>query len=369
MDAARDLPFRIALSLIPGVGFMTAKVLYNYFGSAEAIFKAREKTLLKVPGIGTVTAANIRNQNVLKRAEAEVEFNLKHRIKTWFYQDADYPSKLKMCEDAPIVLFGRGNFDLNGKKIVAIVGTRNATDYGREFCQNIISEMALRGDYCVVSGLAYGIDIAAHKACLKRGVLTVGVPGHGLDRIYPSQHRQIAEKMLVNGGLVTEFLSYTEIERQNFLRRNRIIAGLADAVIIVESAEKGGALVTADIASSYNRDVFAVPGRIIDPFSKGCNELIRQNKAGLISGLADLEYVMSWQAEIDFPRPVQPTLFADLEEDEKNVLSAIGGDVRSVDEICERVHMPAGQLSSILLRMEFNGHILCLPGKRYRLKS
>ncbi|MGV8095865.1 MAG: DNA-processing protein DprA [Mangrovibacterium sp.] len=369
MDTADDTCFRIALSLIPGVGFVHAKNLFAYFGSAEAIFKAKEKTLMKVPGIGSVISGNIRNQQVLERAKAEIEFTNRHRIKTLFYQDEDYPSRLKLCEDAPLILFSHGKIDFSRNKVVAIVGTRHATDYGRRFCDELIAGMAGRGDYCIVSGLAYGIDVAAHRACLKHGVPTIAVLGHGLDRIYPSLHRSVAEKMLENGGLVTEFLSHTEIERQNFLRRNRIIAGLSDAVIIIESAERGGALVTADIAGSYNRDVFAVPGRVTDPYSRGCNELIRQNKASLISSLDDLEYFMSWQPEIDNTPAVQTQLFMDLTPDEKKIVDLIQEKMLSIDDICQLVTMPAGHVSSLLLGLEFNGIVQSLPGKMYKLRN
>jgi len=369
MDTTDDLCFRIALSLIPGVGFIHARSLFTYFGNARDIFRAREKTLMKVPGIGSITAGNIRSQKVLERAKAEVEFIERHRIRPLFYQDTDYPSRLSLCEDAPLILFSRGNIDFTITKMVAIVGTRNATEYGRGFCDELIAGMAGRGDYCVVSGLAYGIDVAAHKACLKYGVPTIGVLGHGLDRIYPSLHRPVAEKMLENGGLLSDFISRTEIERQNFLRRNRIIAGLSDAVIIVESAERGGALVTADIAGSYNRDVFAVPGRTADPYSRGCNELIRQNKASLISNLDHLEYFMSWQAGVDQIRTVQKQLFPDLTPDERKIVDSIRDQVLSIDDICQQVTMPAGHVSALLLGLEFNGVVASLPGKMYKLKN
>lgn len=361
--------YRIALSLIPGVGFIHARNLLDYFGSARAIFKARETTLVKVPGIGNITAGNIRSQQVLERAKAEMEFIEKHRIKTLFYQDDDYPSRLKNCEDAPLILFAHGKIDFNIPKMVAVVGTRHATEYGKGFCEKLIAEMATHGNFCVISGLAYGIDITAHKACLKNGIPTIGVLGHGLDRIYPSLHRSTAEKMIRNGGLVTDFISGTEIERQNFLRRNRIIAGLADAVVIVESAEKGGALVTADIAGSYNRDVFAVPGRTTDRWSRGCNELIRQNKACLINDLDDLEYFMSWQPEIDSQSAVQTRLFEELTEEEQKIVDVIRQKALSIDDICLQLNMPAGHVSSLLLGLEFNGVVVCLPGKIYKLKN
>lgn len=369
MDEKDDLRYQIALSLIPGVGFVNAKNLLGYFGSARAVFHAKEQTLIKVPGIGSVIASNILGQQVLERAEAEIPFIEKHRISALFYQDDDYPSRLKQCEDAPLILFSKGKIDFGSELVVAIVGTRNATESGRQFCDDLVAGMARHGGYCVVSGLAYGIDVAAHKACLKYGVPTIGVLGHGLDQIYPSLHRPVAEKMLGNGGLVTDFLSRTEIERQNFLRRNRIIAGLADAVVIVESAEKGGALVTADIAGSYNRDVFAVPGRISDIHSRGCNELIKHNKASLIENLDDLEYFMSWQAQIDNRPAVQPRLFLELTPEEQRIVDILGVNSLSIDDICQLVAMPAGQVSSLLLGLEFKGALVSLPGKMYKLKN
>ncbi|MDD4190134.1 MAG: DNA-processing protein DprA [Mangrovibacterium sp.] len=368
MDTSDDLCFRIALSLVPGVGFVTAKNLLAWFGSARAIFKAKEQTLMKVPGVGSVLAGNIVHQQVLSRAEAEVGFIRRHRIRTFFYQDEDYPSRLRQCEDAPLILFAKGEVNPFSGKMVAIVGTRKATEHGRRFCDELVEGMARHGDYCVISGLAYGIDVAAHKACLKHGVKTIGVLGHGLDQIYPSLHRPVAEKMLKNGCLVTDFISHTDIERQNFLQRNRIIAGLADAVVIVESAARGGALVTADIAGSYNRDVFAVPGRTSDLYSKGCNELIKRNKASLIENLDDLEYFMSWQPEVDHVPAVQPRLFTELAPDEQSIVNALGEKALSIDEICQSSMMPAGLVSSLLLGLEFQGVVISLPGKVYKLR-
>ena len=251
--------------------------------------------------------------------------------------------------------------------MVAIVGTRNATNYGRDFCDSLIREMASRGGYCVISGLAYGIDVAAHKACLKNGVPTIGVLAHGLDQVYPALHRSVAMRMLDCGGLVSDFLSETIIERQNFLRRNRIIAGLADVTIIVESAEKGGSLVTADIADSYNRDVFAVPGRSVDQFSKGCNQLIKRNKASLIETLDDLEYAMSWQQAVDKPVRIQKQLFIELNDEEQKVADALQEHELYIDQLCSMVSMPMGKVSAVLLGMEFKGLVVSLPGKMYKL--
>ena len=260
MSKKNQLKYQIALSLIPGIGCINAKTLVSYVGSVEGIFKEKEFRLKKIPGIGEVTAKSIANQNVLSRAEEELNNIEKHQIQTYFYLDEDYPYRLKRCADAPLVLFSRGNVNLNKRQMVAIVGTRNATSYGKECCSNLIEALAERSGYCVVSGLAYGIDVAAHKACLKFGVPTIGVLGHGLDQVYPKLHKSTAERMLEDGGLVSDFLCDPEFDRKNFVKRNRIIAGLCDATIVVESAEKGGSLVTADIADSYNRDVFVFPG-------------------------------------------------------------------------------------------------------------
>lgn len=367
MSLPDSLKFQIALSLIPGLGPVGAKKLIAYLGSVEAIFQSGENRLMKIPGIGKITAKSIFSQDYIAKAEREISFIQKNNIKVSFYLDDDYPLRLKRCVDAPLILYSKGNVNLNAEKVVAIVGTRNATDQGKQFCNDLVAEMAKNGGYCVISGLAYGIDISAHKACVKYKVPTVGVMGHGLDKIYPSLHKSVADKILNDGGLVSDFVSDTKIERQNFLQRNRIIAGLADATIIVESAKKGGALVTADIASSYNRDVFAVPGRITDTFSLGCNKLIKDNKAAMIECLEDLEYAMSWQADVDLPRKVQHELFIELSPDEQKIADSLESGSMFIDELCQQVGMPGAKVSSLLLGMEFNGVVKSLPGKMYRL--
>lgn len=367
MKKTEKLKYQIALSLLPNVGSVNAKKLIAYKGSVEAIFSSNEKSLSKVPGIGDVTAKKISESEVLSRAQKEVDFVVKHGIQWAFYLDENYPVRLKRCVDAPLVLFWKGDIKFNVDKIVAIVGTRNATSYGRGFCDSLVEEMAARGGYSVISGLAYGIDVTAHKACLKHGVPTIGVLAHGLDALYPRLHRSTADKMMTNGGLVSDFLSETKIERQNFLQRNRIIAGLADATIIVESAEKGGSLVTADIADSYNRDVFALPGRNSDPFSKGCNRLIKSNKASMIESLNDLEYVMSWQQSVDRPTQIQRQLFVELTNEEQKIVDELQEHELFIDQICAVVGLPMGKVSAILLGLEFKGVVASLPGKMYKL--
>jgi DNA processing protein len=363
------LVHKIALSLIPGIGSVTARNLIAYIGSVEGVFQEKEKTLMKIPGIGEVNAQKIARQNVLERAKKEVDFIHKNQIQTFFYLDENYPTRLKNCSDAPIILYFRGKANLNEQRILSIVGTRKATNYGKEMCDELIQSFSKRNyPLLVVSGLAYGVDIHAHKACLKYDIPTVGVFAHGLDTIYPGIHAPIAIKMLEKGGLITDFTSETLIDRQNFLRRNRIIAGLADATIVVESAEKGGALVTANIANSYNRDVFAFPGRSNDPYSKGCNNLIKHNEAALVENCFDIEKAMNWDMTISAAHAIQKSLFVDLSPEEQKLFDLLKGGDRFIDEITISTQLPMSKVSGLLLGMEFKGLVTSLPGKMYRVK-
>lgn len=369
MENSDSLVYNIALSMIPGIGNVTARNLVAYIGSVEGIFREKEKNLVKIPLIGEVNAQKILRQNVLDRAKREVEFIHKNKIKTCFYLDENYPVRLKNCNDAPIMLFFKGNANLNEDKIISVVGTRNATNYGKEICDELIHSFAHRNyPLLVVSGLAYGIDIHAHKACLKYNIPTVGVFAHGLDMVYPTLHTPVAAKMVENGGLLSDFTSETQIDRQNFLSRNRIIAGLADATIVIESAEKGGALVTADIANSYNRDVFAFPGRNTDPYSKGCNNLIKLNKATLVECQADIEKAMNWDDASLKPKSLQTSLFVELTADEQKLVDLLKTGERFVDELSLETQLPMGRVSSLLLGLEFKALVVSLPGKMYRLK-
>jgi DNA processing protein len=304
----------------------------------------------------------------MAKAGKEIEFILKNKINVYFYTEKEYPQRLKTCADAPIILYTKGNMNLDGQRVISIVGTRNATDYGKHACDELVRKIAERKyQILITSGLAYGIDIHAHKAALKYNLPTAAVVAHGLDRIYPSLHREIAFKMLACGGLVTDFPSETKIDPQNFLRRNRIIAGLADATIVVESAEKGGALVTADIASSYNRDVFAFPGRAGDNFSKGCNQLIRNSGASLIEGIDDLEFFMGWENKSG-EKAVQAKLFVDLLPDEEKVVKLLNENGELfIDNISSELSIPVNRISSLLMNMEFKNILIALPGKKYRL--
>jgi len=369
MENPDSLAYKIAISLIPGIGSVTARNLIAYVGSVEGVFQEKEKNLMKIPGVGEVNAQKIVQQDVLNRAKREVDFITKNQIRTFFYLDENYPFRLKTCSDAPIILYYKGIANLNEPRIISVVGTRNATSYGREICDELIRNFSEKNyQIVVVSGLAYGVDVQAHKACLKYNVPTIGVFAHGLDTIYPALHAPVASKMLENGGLITDFVSETKLDRPNFLRRNRIIAGLADATIIVESAEKGGALVTADIANSYNRDVFAFPGRSCDLYSRGCNKLIKFNEAVLVENQADIEKAMNWDAKSGSARYVQTSLFVELTTEEQKLVDVLKGGDRFVDEITMETQLSMSKVSALLLGLEFKGLVNSLPGKMYRLK-
>jgi len=359
------LKYQIGITLIPGVGDVNARKLISYCGGAEAVFREKKKALLKIPGIGESTVNSIVSQNVLIRAEEEIAFIEKYKIKTLFFTDKDYPRRLKHCIDSPVMLYYKGNADLNSDKIISMVGTRRASDYGKEICSKIIEDLSLLKVF-VVSGLAYGIDVKAHQAALQFGLETVGVLAHGLDRIYPYSHKAMAEKMINSGGLITDFLSKTNPDRENFPKRNRIIAGLADALIVVESAIKGGALITANIANSYDRDVFAVPGKVTDKWSEGCNFLIKTNKAALIQSAEDVVLMMQWQEKAK-GSSIQKKLFEELTPDEELVLNVLKEkDEVSVDYIVLSSQFSNSKIAALLLNLEFKGLVKSLPGKMYK---
>jgi DNA processing protein len=365
-----SLKHKIALSLIPGIGDINARKLVSHIGSVEGVFTESYGSLVKIPGIGTSLAKYICERSYLDAAEKEAEYVQKNGIRTFFYLDNDYPYRLRQCDDSPVTFFYRGTTDLNSLHMLSMVGTRNASARGRDICEKIISFLAQRHpDLVIISGLAYGIDIASHKAALACNLQTIGVLAHGFKTTYPSVHRSVAASMMTRGGLISDFLSDELPERNNFIKRNRIIAGLSDATVVVESGTKGGALITADIASSYNRDVFAVPGRPDDQWSAGCNSLIKRNKAALVENGEDIEYFLGWKSETD-NMPVQRMLFNDLNDDERAVYEQISREGEmNIDAICRVVGMPVYKLSSLLLQMEFNGIIRCYPGNLYRIVS
>lgn len=367
MSSEVSLKHKIALGLIPRIGDINARKLVSYFGSVEAIFFEPYRNLVKIPGIGSGIAGYISEKSYLETAEKEAEYVTKNNIRTYFYLDNDYPYRLRQCDDSPVVFYFKGNCDLNNTKMLSVVGTRNATTRGKEHCEKIIGELSEgHPELIIVSGLAYGIDIAAHKAALSNNIKTIGVLGHGFRTIYPSLHRSTANAMIEQGGLLTDFMSDTLPERNNFLKRNRIIAGLSDATLVVESGIKGGALITAEMANSYNRDVFAVPGRPGDQWSAGCNELIKNNKAALIESSKDIEYFMSWKSQKS-NLPVQRRLFSDLNETEQKIYELILKENElTIDQICRTLDIPVNKLSSVLLQMEFSGIVKCYPGNLYR---
>ena len=324
--------------------------------------------MLKIPGVGDFVAAQIKEEEALKRAEKEIAFIRKNGIKPLFFASKEYPERLKHCMDSPVLLYTKGRANLNPEKVISVVGTRNATDYGKSVCERIIEGLKDL-DVFIVSGLAYGIDITAHKAALKNGLKTAAVLAHGLDKIYPSLHRKTADEMLENGALLTEFISGTQPDRENFPQRNRIIAGMADATIVVEAGKKGGALITAELANSYNRDVFAVPGNVGEKHSEGCNWLISRNKAALITCAEELIYMMGWEpVEKTGKKPVQKQLFVELTPEQKTLVDLLNENGQmGIDTICLKTAMSMSKAAAILLDLEFSGIVAVLPGKVYRL--
>jgi DNA processing protein len=363
------LRYKIGLGLIPKIGPVLTKRLIAYCGSAEGVFREKRMLLSKIPGIGARLAGHIASQRNLSAADAEIEFIHRHGIQVLFYLDESYPERLKQCEDGPVLLYCKGKAALNRKRVISIVGTRNPTDYGRTITRAFVEALsAAYPEMLIVSGLAYGIDICAHKAALKNNLDTAGVLGHGLNVLYPSAHREVARQMVEQGLLITEFRHDEKPEAPNFVKRNRIIAGLADATLVMESGEKGGALITADIAGSYHRDVFAFPGRISDKYSTGCNRLIKTNRAAMLETLADLEYMMGWQ-KTEKPRAsCQQELFVQMGPDESLLLDLLRTEnMLTIDQLALHGNMPVSKVSAMLLNLEFKGVVKCLPGKVYQL--
>ncbi|MGC8824950.1 MAG: DNA-processing protein DprA [Bacteroidales bacterium] len=370
MISSQHLLYAIALSMVDGVGSVNAKKLIAYTGGVEQVFREKKKNLLKIPGINEGMVEQILKADSLKAAEKELAFIAKNDIRALFYLDEDYPLRLKQCFDSPLILYVKGVASLHQEKVISVVGTRSATEYGKMCCEQIIQQLSEHNHkVLIVSGLAYGIDIAAHRSALKHHFETVAVLGHGLNMIYPAVHVQYAREIVEHGALVTEYHSQSILDRAYFVRRNRIIAGLADATLVIESGEKGGALITAELANSYNREVFAVPGRISDPFSSGCNRLIAQNKARILHTIDELENALGWK-KIEQPRFIQTQLFADLSEEENIILSVIRNhNDMLIDLISLETNIPIHRVSAALLNLEFAGLVKSLPGKRYKSTS
>ncbi|HPM29682.1 MAG TPA: DNA-processing protein DprA [Chryseolinea sp.] len=357
----------LALHFIPGIGDYTIRQLISYCGSAEKVFQTPKGKLLKIPGIGSVTAESIIKGKPFQQAEKELKLAEKEKVSLLFYTDKNYPTRLKQIADAPSLLYVSGNIDFENPKTVAIVGTRKSTDYGKNCVEELV-EALVPHNALIISGLAYGIDIQAHKQALKNQLSTLGVMGSGMDIIYPAAHRETAKKMLSLGGLVTENAFGTKPDAHNFPARNRIIAGLADALVVVEAAEKGGALITAEIANSYNKDVFAFPGNIGQSYSHGCNNLIKANKAHLLTSVKDLEYIMNWDVRSEPKKKIVLSLDA-YGPSEQTVIKILleNNNQLIIDELSWRSGLPISQLASVLLGLEFQNIITALPGKIYRL--
>lgn len=363
--------FAMALTNIQGINTIQAKRLYEAFGSATALFENRNDLKSYIPDVSPRLQEIMKDVSLpIKRAEDEMNFISKKKISLLMHNDDAYPQRLKNCDDAPIVLYYCGNADLNKAKIISMVGTRKCNEYGKDICRNFVADLkAYNPDILVVSGLAYGIDIHSHRAALANDMETVGVLAHGLDRIYPSVHRQTAVDMVSHGGLLTEYMSGTSPERYNFLSRNRIIAGICDACLVVQSANKGGSLVTADLAQAYNRDVFTFPGRIYDEYSAGCNRLIKENKAIIITSAEDFIGCMGWGKPAERDKlPYQQELFTTLSPEEELIVKSLQNvENKVINEISNETGLSCSSISSIMFELELKGIVKVLGGARYRL--
>lgn len=361
----KNILYLIGLKLIPNIGDILAKKLIAWCGGPEEIFRERKAHLLKIPGIGDFHANGIIKQSVLKRAEEELTFIDRYKIDVLTYLDDAYPDRLKQCLDGPVIIFVKGDHNFNRKKVLSIVGTRKPTEYGREMV-NFIIEGLKDKEILITSGLAYGIDIAAHRSAMNHGFETSAVLGHGLDRIYPFAHKPYAEKIISSGGLISEFMKGTMPDRENFPKRNRIVAGIADATLVVEATTRGGALITAEIANSYSRDVFAVPGRTGDECSAGCNILIKQNKAALIENAGDIETFMNWNQPVIEKQMVID--YSDLSDLDGKIMEILQQKKEiQIDDLMLHTGLQPQALSAKLLEMEFRNLVDTLPGKRYRI--
>lgn len=350
--------------MIKEIGPVMARYLVSYCGSAEAVLKASKKSLLAIPSIGEKRANVILKANVFDQVEKQIAFCEDNDIRIHTYLDKDYPQRLLNFEKAPLVLYVKGNADLNFQRTIGMVGTRKMTDRGRHFCNKFVEE-AQHLNPQIISGLAHGVDTASHKACVQNGISTIGVVGHGHDMIYPAINTKLAKEMENLGAVVSEFPIGTIPGKDKFPARNRIIAMMSDAIIVVESGERGGSMITAEFGNEYNKDVFAVPGRISDTYSRGCNALIKQNKAHLIESVNDLIYIMRWEEKNK--KPIQKALFVELNEDEKKIVEHLKKGGATIDDLSYHLSIRPSTLASLLLSMEFKGVIQVHPGKKYDL--
>ncbi len=359
-----ELLYILALQHLPNLGDSTAKKILRHLGSAEEIFKAKKQDLLRIDGVGEIRLSGLKDSEHLHAAEAELKFIVDNNINYLYFKDSNYPEKLKHCQDSPILLFSRGNINIENKRIISIVGTRKITTQGIAFCEQLIEDLAPL-DPVIVSGFAYGVDITAQKAAIKHNLQTVGCLAHGLNQIYPRVHSKYVNDIERNGGFYTDFWSSDDFDRNNFLKRNRIIAGLSEATVVIESAEKGGSLVTADIANSYDREVFAVPGRPGDSQSRGCNNLIKSQNAHLLTSAADLIYILNWSTGTQ-TKAVQKSLFVELEPEERVIYDYLEKNGKQqLDIVALNCQFPTYKTAGLLLEMELKGAIRPLPGKLF----
>lgn len=360
----QELFYLLALLKVDGVGDIMAKKLITHCGNAEAIFKTKPTQIAAIDGVGSVLLKNLQDKTVFEKANQELEFINSNQINVSYFQAEEYPDRLKHCIDSPVLIFSAGKINLKNKKVISIVGTRQITSYGSEICRKVIEDLAPL-DPVIVSGFAYGVDIVAHQLAMDHNLQTVGVLAHGLNQIYPKSHKKYMAKMEENGGFITEFWSSSNPDKEKFVRRNRIVAGISEATIVIESADKGGSLITANLANDYNRDVFAVPGRITDKYSQGCNNLIKTQKANVLTSAADLVYMLNWDIESKV-KTVQKQLFVELETDEQIVYDFLLKNGKELlDVIALECNFPIYKISGILLNMELKGIVRPLPGKLF----
>lgn len=365
MLSENELTYYIALQKTPFIGDTMAKKLIEKLGSAEAIFSEKKSNLQKIEGLGSVKLKHLGDSSILDEAKREVDYIQEQQIEAVSYKDIHYPKLLKHCIDGPILFFQRGNIDLVNRKIISIVGTRKITSHGVAFCEELIEKLSLF-DPVIVSGFAYGTDIVAHKTAFKNKLQTIACLAHGLNQLYPKSHHIYTKEVEKNGGFITDFSSSNSFDRTNFLRRNRIIAGMSEATIVIESAEKGGSLVTADIAHSYDREVFAVPGRTTDKLSLGCNNLIKSQKARMLTSAEDLIYMLNW--DIETKQPKQISLFVELTEEQKKITDKLAELGKcELDNLSLACGIPTFKLASMLLELELSGVVRPLPGKQFEL--
>ena len=362
-----SLIYKIALTQIPGIGPVQAKQLLKHFINPETIFKEKKSALSLIENIGTVRAKSIKSFSGFSEVEKEIKCIEKHHITPLFIQDENYPKRLLNCYDPPIMLYYRGNADLNTSKIISIIGTRNNTDYGKMITEKLVAELE-NLNVLIVSGLAFGIDTIAHKTALKNNLQTVGVLAHGLQSIYPQQHSSIAKEMCRQGGLLTEYTFDPNADKHNFPKRNRVVAGMSDATIVIETAIKGGSMITAELANNYNRDVFAFPGKTSDSKSAGCNYLIKNNKAILLTSAQDLIEIMGWEIKV-VKKKIQKELFIEFSDEEKMIISLFKEkDILHIDDIYLQCGLNSSAVAAAILNLESQNILTSLPGKMYKME-